>query len=87
MGRYRNAIPSFAVAFVCYVRGAAVGYDSCNNGTVIDIGNGRCDAALNTAVCGFDGGDVSLSQRRHKGGFTQRAYGCNLPLVASSSSR
>lgn len=65
MGRYRNVIPIFAVAFGCYVRGAGAEYDSCNNGTaVVDIGNGRCDGALNTAVCGFDGGDVSFLDRR-----------------------
>ena len=31
-------------------------YESCN-GTVTDIGNGRCDAELNVPSCGFDGGD------------------------------
>eukprot|EP00903_Cladosiphon_okamuranus_P006392 g6257.t1 len=33
-------------------------YDSCN-GTVADIGNGHCDAALNTPFCGWDGGDAT----------------------------
>ncbi|CAM9737640.1 unnamed protein product, partial [Hapterophycus canaliculatus] len=32
-------------------------YDSCTNGTTANIGNGQCDEALNTASCGFDGGD------------------------------
>ena len=41
----------------CCFSGGAAQYDSCTNGTVSDIGNGRCDAELNVPSCGFDGGD------------------------------
>ena len=43
--------------FLLRLRDAAAQYDSCTNGTVADIGNGRCDTALNSPACGFDGGD------------------------------
>lgn len=39
------------------LRGAVTQFDSCTNGTIADIGNGRCDTALNVPSCGFDGGD------------------------------
>ena len=52
------APPGLAVAFLCLVQGGDAQYDSCN-GTVAKIGDGRCDQALNTPNCGWDGGDVS----------------------------
>ena len=51
---------SFAVIAVlagCRFRCGAAQYDNCTNGTVADIGNGRCDPALNIPSCGYDGGD------------------------------
>ena len=54
----RNTVAWVAVALLLH--GLSVGdsqYDSCTNGTVSDIGNGRCDAELNVPSCGFDGGD------------------------------
>ncbi len=55
MIRYsRTALLTVAVG--CRVDGGAAQYTSCN-GTVADIGNGRCDTALNVPACGFDGGD------------------------------
>ena len=47
----------FVLTFLSWFRGAAARYDSCTTGTITDIGNGRCDAALNVPSCGFDGGD------------------------------
>jgi len=45
-------------AVACCFPGGAAQYEGCLNGTAVaDIGNGRCDAALNTPACGFDGGD------------------------------
>eukprot|EP00752_Nemacystus_decipiens_P012585 g11145.t1 len=52
----RGIIPSLAVAFWYLIRGGTAQYDSCN-GTVADIGDGRCDPVLNTPYCGWDGGD------------------------------
>ena len=46
-----------AVALTYCMKGGAAQYDGCTNGTVADIGNGRCDAALNVPACGYDGGD------------------------------
>lgn len=54
----RGIVPCLAVAFLCCYRGEAAQYDRCN-ATTTDIGNGRCDEALNTPNCGWDGGDVS----------------------------
>jgi len=52
---------NFAIAVLCCVFGAAeraaADYDSCVGGPISDIGNGRCDAALNVPSCGYDGGD------------------------------
>ncbi len=56
MIRYGSAAV-VAVALGCRCQGGAAQYESCTNGTVADIGNGRCDAALNVPACGFDGGD------------------------------
>ncbi len=49
----------FVVGVFCGLIGgtAAQQYDGCTSGSVSDIGNGRCDAALNVPSCGFDGGD------------------------------
>ncbi len=47
----------FAVALSYTFHGGTAQYESCTNGTIADIGNGRCDAALNVASCGYDGGD------------------------------
>eukprot|EP00903_Cladosiphon_okamuranus_P018661 g17175.t2 len=44
-------------AFGCCVLGGDSQYDDCINGTVADIGNGRCDKELNVPSCGYDGGD------------------------------
>ena len=51
------AVASFVLAFSGFLCGAAAQYDSCITGAVADIGNGRCDAALNVPSCGYDGGD------------------------------
>eukprot|EP00752_Nemacystus_decipiens_P012586 g11146.t1 len=48
--------PSLAAAFLYIVRGGTAQFNSCN-GTVANIGDGRCDPALNTPYCGWDGGD------------------------------
>ncbi len=57
MIRYGSAA-AFAIALGCWCQGGAAQYESCiTNGTVADIGNGRCDSALNVPSCGFDGGD------------------------------
>lgn len=45
------------VTFLCFFRGGGAQYGNCTNGTVADIGNGRCDEANNNPHCGFDGGD------------------------------
>lgn len=37
-----------------------------------DIGNGRCDSALNNPSCGYDGGDVSCSFRMQMPRYLQR---------------
>lgn len=58
MAERRIITPRLAAALLCFVLGGNAQYDRCN-GTVADIGDGRCDAALNTPVCGWDGGDVS----------------------------
>lgn len=34
-------------------------YSGCTNGTMSNIGDGRCDDENNNPFCGFDGGDVS----------------------------
>ncbi|CAN0168925.1 unnamed protein product [Ectocarpus sp. 12 AP-2014] len=39
------------------LHGGAAQYDTCTNGAIADIGNGRCDAELNVPSCGYDGGD------------------------------
>ncbi len=52
-----RSIAAITVALGCRLLGGAAQYDSCINGTIADIGNGRCDAALNIPSCGFDGGD------------------------------
>ena len=52
-----SGIAALAVAISRSFHGGVAQYDSCINGTVTDIGNGRCDAALNVPSCGFDGGD------------------------------
>eukprot|EP00752_Nemacystus_decipiens_P013054 g11547.t1 len=46
-----------AVILSCFLRGAAAQYDRCTSGAIANIGNGRCDAALNVPSCGYDGGD------------------------------
>eukprot|EP00752_Nemacystus_decipiens_P007571 g6764.t1 len=46
-----------AVTLLCFLRGVAAQYGSCTTGPVTNIGNGRCDAELNIASCGYDGGD------------------------------
>lgn len=52
-----GGVAGFAVVVsFCFLGGAAQ-YDSCTNGTVADIGNGRCDAANNNPSCAFDAGD------------------------------
>ncbi|CBJ48857.1 hypothetical protein Esi_0049_0119 [Ectocarpus siliculosus] len=56
MVRRRSSISSVAV-LLSLLLGAAAQYDSCVNGTIDDIGNGRCDAENNSPSCGFDGGD------------------------------
>ena len=56
MLRY-GRIAFVALALTCCLRDGAAQYGSCTNGTVADIGNGRCDPALNVASCGYDGGD------------------------------
>lgn len=53
----RNTIAWVAAALLYCVSGGDSQYDSCTNGTVDDIGNGRCDAELNVPSCGYDGGD------------------------------
>ena len=55
-----NGVAVFAVTVSLCFRAGAAQYDGCTNGTVADIGNGRCDAANNNPSCGFDGGDVSV---------------------------
>ena len=60
MIRLSAGVAGFAVAVSLCFRGGAAQYGSCTNGTVGDIGNGRCDAANNNPSCGFDGGDVSF---------------------------
>ena len=59
MVRLSNKAGCFAAVVIlfCSLRGGAAQYDSCTNGTSANIGNGQCDPALNTASCGFDGGD------------------------------
>ena len=47
----------FSATFASWLHYGAAQYDSCIAGAVTDIGNGRCDAALNIPSCGFDGGD------------------------------
>eukprot|EP00903_Cladosiphon_okamuranus_P005767 g5717.t2 len=51
--------PGFAAAVTLwgFLQGVAAQYDGCSTGAVVDIGNGLCDAALNTPSCGYDGGD------------------------------
>eukprot|EP00752_Nemacystus_decipiens_P002518 g2363.t1 len=56
MATIRGTIPSLAVAFWFFGCGGIAQYDSCN-GSVANIGDGRCDPALNTPYCGWDGGD------------------------------
>lgn len=52
-----SSLPGLVVALSCFLRcGAAAQYDSCE-GTLADIGNGRCDTELNAPPCGYDGGD------------------------------
>ncbi|CAM9774589.1 unnamed protein product [Ectocarpus sp. 6 AP-2014] len=46
-----------AFTILCLLRSGIAQYDSCTGGNVTDIGNGNCDAALNVASCGYDGGD------------------------------
>lgn len=60
MVRLSAGVAGFAVVVSLCFRGGAAQYGSCTNGTVGDIGNGRCDAANNNPSCGFDGGDVSF---------------------------
>eukprot|EP00752_Nemacystus_decipiens_P009937 g8861.t1 len=56
MHRFNGVI--FATLSVgCRFVGGSAQYESCTNGTVADIGNGRCDAELNVPSCGYDGGD------------------------------
>jgi len=50
-------IAAFFFACGCWLQGGAAQYENCISGSVADIGNGRCDAVLNVASCGFDGGD------------------------------
>ena len=50
-------VVAVALAVGCWFYGGTAQYDSCTNGTVADIGNGRCDAALKVPSCGYDGGD------------------------------
>lgn len=42
----------------CFCGCVAAQYDGCTNGTVTEIGDGRCNAENNNPSCGFDGGDV-----------------------------
>eukprot|EP00903_Cladosiphon_okamuranus_P017273 g15917.t1 len=49
-----EVVAIFVLCCTCFA--AAAQYGSCN-GTVTDIGDGRCDAELNVPSCGFDGGD------------------------------
>ena len=53
----RYSVATIALTFLGCFRGGAAQYDSCTNGKVADIGNGRCDAELNVPSCGYDGGD------------------------------
>lgn len=53
----RVNIVSFAVTLVSYIYGSVAQFDGCTNGTVADVGNGRCDITNNIPSCGFDGGD------------------------------
>ncbi|CBN75178.1 polymorphic Outer membrane protein G/I family [Ectocarpus siliculosus] len=46
-----------ALTILCLLRSGIAQYDSCTGGNVTDIGNGNCDAVLNVASCGYDGGD------------------------------
>ncbi len=57
MVRHYSGVVVFAVGVSYWFRGGTAQYESCINGTLADIGNGRCDAALNLPSCGFDGGD------------------------------
>ncbi len=58
MVRHSCGMAVFAVGVsYSFHGGTTVQYESCTNRTVADIVNGRCDAALNVASCGFDGGD------------------------------
>ena len=53
-----SGVDVFAIlSFGCCFFGGHAQYDSCTNGTVANIGNGRCDAELNVPSCGYDGGD------------------------------
>ncbi|CAM9191106.1 unnamed protein product [Ectocarpus sp. 13 AM-2016] len=56
MVRRRSSVSSVAV-LLSFLPGAVAQYDSCVNGTIDDIGNGRCDTENNNPSCGFDGGD------------------------------
>ncbi len=57
MVRHYGGVTVLAVGVSYWFHGGTAQYESCTNGTVADIGNGRCDAALNVASCGYDGGD------------------------------
>ncbi|CAM9651378.1 unnamed protein product [Ectocarpus fasciculatus] len=59
MARQRSST-SFVVStsLLCsLLHGGAAQYDTCTNGAIADIGNGRCDTELNIPSCGYDGGD------------------------------
>lgn len=60
MRRHTSSTISFAASaftIICVLGSGIAQYDSCTGGNVTDIGNGNCDAALNVASCGYDGGD------------------------------
>ncbi|CAM9509603.1 unnamed protein product [Ectocarpus fasciculatus] len=60
MRRHTSSTISFAASaftIFCVLGSGIAQYDNCTGGNVTDIGNGNCDAALNVASCGYDGGD------------------------------
>ena len=56
---FRSGVASFAAVALlgCLRDGTAQYDDTCTDGKVANIGNGRCDAANNNPSCGYDGGD------------------------------
>ncbi|CAM9650623.1 unnamed protein product [Scytosiphon promiscuus] len=53
----RKGAAATIAAILWYKHASATEYNECVNGTVEDIGDGRCDVQNNNSFCGFDGGD------------------------------